>query len=368
MHQEALARLRTAMREADVEVMLVDHGEMLAWLTGYTVSETLYRACLVPLSGSPWMVLRQLDEAPCRAQSPELAVVSYPDWADPWQTVAQSLQQRGFSRAKLGADFYSYGMTVHSWQQLSRHLPTVQWRDLTGISDRLRSVKSGFELEALRQASAIADFTMQQIANEVSAGWRVRDVAALAAGYFLRQGADSGETGPIVIANGDSGFLHASGHEQRLQPGDILHVELIPKVHNYSARLMRPFVVGAISEAQRELARQLLAIQDRQIAAMRPGMQASEIDALAREALLASGLRAEFSNVSGYALGLYTRTPRPSDFSAAFHPGGQWLLEAEMVFHMYLSAQGMAFSETVRVTASGGERLTHFPRQVMALC
>ncbi|WP_244193626.1 aminopeptidase P family N-terminal domain-containing protein [Pantoea cypripedii] len=89
MRQDALTRLRAAMQQADVEVMLIDHGEMLAWLTGYTVSETLYRACLVPLSGAPWMVLRQLDEVPCRTQSPGLAVVSYPDWpipGKPWQT------------------------------------------------------------------------------------------------------------------------------------------------------------------------------------------------------------------------------------------------------------------------------------------
>jgi Xaa-Pro dipeptidase len=33
--------------------MLIDHGELLAWLTGYTVSETRYRACLVPLQDEP---------------------------------------------------------------------------------------------------------------------------------------------------------------------------------------------------------------------------------------------------------------------------------------------------------------------------
>ncbi|WP_237234707.1 M24 family metallopeptidase [Sodalis praecaptivus] len=360
-------RLRAAMEQADVEVMLIDHGEMLAWLTGYTVSETLYRACLVPLSGEPWMVLRQLDEVPCRAQSPGLEVISYADWDDPWFTVAQSLKDRGFAHARLGADYYSYGMTVYSWQQLSRHLPDVVWRDLTGISDRLRSVKSASELQSLRQAAVIADFAMRQIAVEVTAGWRVRDVAALAARHFLQQGADTGETGPIVIANGDSGFLHATGLEQRLRRGDVLHAELIPKVNHYSARLMRPLVVGEISAHRRELAQQLLRIQDRQIAAMRPGVPANEVDRLARDALLNSGLRSAVTNVTGYALGLYTRTPRPSDFSGAFHPGAKWKLETDMVFHMYISAQGLAFSETVRVTTNDAERLTTLSRQLFSL-
>ncbi|WP_312180921.1 Xaa-Pro peptidase family protein [Pantoea sp. CTOTU46764] len=367
MHAEALMRLRAAMQQNAVDIMLVDHGELLAWLTGFTVSETLYRACLVPLNGEPWMVLRQLDEAPCRAQSPTLDVESYRDEQDAWHAVAQSLISRGYQQARIGADFYSYGMTVHSWQQLSRYLTEVKWCDLTGLSDRLRSVKFPAEIAALRQAAAIADATMMAIGAEVEGGWRVRDVAALAAGEFLRLGADTGETGPIVIASGDNGFLHASGHEQRLENGDVLHVELIPKVKHYSARLMRPYIVGEISAQRAEVAAQLIAIQDQQFTAMKPGMTAHDVDAIVRDAVLSRGLRADYPNITGYALGLYTRTPRPSDFSCSFHANAQWLLEENMVFHMYISAQGLAFSETVRVTPAGAERLTNLPRQLLSL-
>ncbi|MEZ3501418.1 M24 family metallopeptidase [Pantoea sp. KPR_PJ] len=367
MIPDALSRLRAAMRQAAIDVMIVDHGELLAWLLGYTVSETLYRACLVPLNGEPWMVLRQLDEAPCRRQCPQLVVESYRDDEDPWCAVATSLARRGYRQARIGADFYSYGMTVHSWQQLSGYLPEATWQDLPALSDRLRGVKFPAELDALRQAAAIADATLHNISNHARAGWRVRDVAAMAAGDFLRLGADSGETGPIVIASGDAGFLHASGHEQRLQCGEVLHVELIPRVRHYSARLMRPLVVGEIPPARAELARQLIAIQDRQLAAIKPGVCARDIDAIAREAVLAAGVRPTYPNVTGYALGLYTRTPRPSDFSCAFHPEARWLLEEDMVFHLYISAQSLAFSETVRVTRQGAERLTHFPRRLLTL-
>ena len=36
-----------------------------------------------------------------------------------------------------------------------------------------------------------------------------------------------------------------------------------------------------------------------------------------------------------------------------------------MVFHMYASAGGIAFSETVLVTETGGERLTKSPREIL---
>ncbi|WJV61690.1 Xaa-Pro peptidase family protein [Pectobacteriaceae bacterium C52] len=363
----ALARTRAAMQLADVTLLLIDHGELLAWLTGYTVSETCYRACLVPLEGEPWMVLRQLDEAPCRALSNLNDIVTYDDHQDPYQAVADSLSQRGYGHACIGTDFNSYGMTVHNSQQLCQRLPGVHWQDMTGISDRLRSVKFTDELEALRQAAHIADDAMRAIAAQAASGWRVRDVSALAAQIFLHNGADSGETGPIVCAGGDNGFLHASGHDHHLTAGDILHVELIPTVRHYSARLMRPFLIGPPTSEHRQCAEQLIQFQNAQIAAMKPGVNASDVDALLRQAVLDAGLREHYGNVTGYALGLYTRTPRPSDFSRCFTPTANWPLEENMVFHMYVSARSLAFSESVVVTPQGGQRLSQLPRHLLLL-
>jgi hypothetical protein len=54
------------MAEAGADILLVDHAEFLAWLTGYTVSETMYRAAFLPREGEPWFVLCELDAGPCR--------------------------------------------------------------------------------------------------------------------------------------------------------------------------------------------------------------------------------------------------------------------------------------------------------------
>lgn len=46
-----VAKARAAMAEAGAELLLVDHAEFLAWLTGYAVSETMYRAAFLPREG-----------------------------------------------------------------------------------------------------------------------------------------------------------------------------------------------------------------------------------------------------------------------------------------------------------------------------
>ena len=59
--QPRVARLRALLVELDADLFLADHGELMAWLTGYTVSETMYRAALVGREEALWMVLRDLD-------------------------------------------------------------------------------------------------------------------------------------------------------------------------------------------------------------------------------------------------------------------------------------------------------------------
>jgi len=178
-------------------------------------------------------------------------------------------------------------------------------------------------------------------------------------------GADFGRTGPITVGRGWN-FLHGKLSDEPLQPGDILHLELVPKVSGYCARLMRPAVMGAPSAKLSDAATALIEIQDRQIAAMVPGAIASDVDAIMRQGAVDACLRDDYVNNTGYTLGYYfEQAPRTSDFTRLFTPDADWRLEAGMTFHMYTSAAaGIAFSETVLVTHDGPECLTKIERKL----
>jgi Xaa-Pro aminopeptidase len=365
--QEArLAAVRLAVAEAGAAAMLIDQAELLAWATGYTVSETMYRAAVVPLSGASFWVLRRLDLEPCLAATWLPEVTGFADDADPHVEVANGLMAHGLGAAALLVDSDSHGHTLHTRQRLAALLPDAHFIDRPGLSDWLRRCKSETEIALLREAAAIGDAAMEAIRAACQPGLTARAAAAIAAGEFLRRGADGGETGPILRAAGDMGFLHGARDDTPLAEGDVLHVELTPRRALYSARIMRPIVAGRDRRGIAVLVDRLVAMQDAQIAAMRPGIEARAADAVLREAALGAGLRREFTNVSGYSLGLYGRTPRASNFSHALHPGAAWRLEEGMVFHLYVSAGGAAISETVVVRETGGERLSGLPRSLLS--
>jgi Xaa-Pro dipeptidase len=363
-YAERLRAVRAAMRARGIDVLVVDESEHLAYLAGWHASGTRYHACLVPLDGDPVMALRQLDEGPFRERSWLRDAVLFTDTADPVGVVAEALVSRGFGSGRIGVEFDSHYLTVERYEALRATLPRASFVDFAGVLREIRLRKSPQEVAYLAAAARIADQAMREAIDAATAGAGERDVAIAAASAFLRLGADNGRTGPIT-AGPRSGFLHGSLGDHRLGPGDVVHLELVPSVRGYSARLMRAAVIGAPSPEVAAAARALIEIQDAQIAAMKPGVLAQDVDRICREGVLRAGLRESYDNVTGYTLGYYGSVympPRTSDFTRAFLPAAGWTLESGMVFHMYTAARGMAFSETVLVAESGPRRLTQLER------
>ncbi len=361
-----IALTRDAMRARGADVLILDESETLTWTVGYASTLSKYRACILPLEGEPIYVLRTLDVAPLLERSVVRRHVGVPDAEDPLDAVIAALRADGHAEAAIGVDLSGLALTVSRFRRLQAGLPDARWIDMEGESWRLRLVKSPAEIALLRRASGIADAAMRRVIAASGPGRTERDAAAIASAAFMELGADPAHVGPITAGRGWD-FLHGHLHDTALAPGDVLHQELVPRVNGYSARLMRPTVIGPPSEAQREVAARLVALQDRQYDAMRPGAEAAAVDAILRGPVVSEGLRPTYDNITGYTLGLYTRDGgRTSDFTRCFLPGSDWRLEAGMAFHMYTSAQGLAFSDTVLVTQAGGERLTRIERKLFS--
>lgn len=364
-YEDRLRALRREMAARPIDLLIVDETEHLAYLAGWHASGSRYHACLVPAGGDPVMVFRRLDEPAFLERSWLGERVCFADTEDPVEAVARAVAARGWAAARIGVETDSHYLTVETYEALRRALPRATLVPFPTALRELRLRKSPREVEYLRQAAGIADQAMREAVAAVGEGVSERAAASAASGAFLRLGSDTGRTGPIT-AGRRSGTLHGQLGDHRLGRGDLLHMELVPSVHGYSARLMRPTVIGPPSAEQADTAARLVAIQDEQLAAMKPGAVARDVDRVCRARVLAAGLRDDYDNYTGYTLGYYGAVlpPRTSDFTRAFLPTADWVLEPGMVFHMYTGARGMSFSETVLVTAGGAERLTRLERRL----
>lgn len=364
--QARVDRIQQRMRARGADALIVDVGEFMAYFCGYEVSLNMYRALVVPASGEPVMILRELDEAPYLELSWLSEHVTFRDWDDPVAIVADFLRRKGFAEGTIAVDLQSYALTVARYDAFKALLPKARFIDMSDELMRSTLVKSAAEIACQRKAAGIVDTVMRETIEWAREGISERDVQAFVSAGFFRHGADHGMVGPITAGTGEN-FLHGLAHNRALQRGDILHLELVPKYRGYTSRLMRSTVLGTPTGEQKATAAKLADLQDRQFAAIRPGATGRDIDAICRQGVIDAGLRRVYNNVTGYTLGFYpASTVRSSNFYRAFLPDADWQFEAGMVFHAYVSAQGLALSETILVTETGCERLTQMERKLFS--
>ncbi|MDQ0327614.1 Xaa-Pro dipeptidase [Rhodopseudomonas julia] len=364
LYAERCSAVQADLKGRGVGVAIYDEIEAVQWLTGFPGAMNIYRCLVLPAEGSPVFLIRALDAAPFRDVSWIDDVVTFCDWDEPEKVLADTLTARGFAAGTIGLDKHSYGLPVDFFEVLQARLPDAHFVDVgAAVTDR-RMIKNAAELDLLRRSAAVADKAMLSALGSAREGVILHDVVKAAYRVYLDGGADPSPVGPITVGVGVD-FLHGHLRPAPLKRGEICHVELLPKFAGYSSRMMRPVVIGRASERQAHVAERLIALQDAQFAAMKPGMIARDVDAVVRDALVEEGLRDDFTGISGYTVGFNgPATPRTSDFNRVFHPKADWELQPGMTFHMYLVADGIAFSETILITDKGAERLTRLDRKL----
>ena len=356
-YRDRLAAARRFQMDNGLDALLVDQTETLFYFTGFDLSEILYRCCIIPRDGETFVVVRQADTGAFEEHSCVDQVFGYLDWDDAIAAVAKRIAERGLVGARIGLDFSSYCMTLRRFAQLRALLPEASFVDTGNFFSDLRVRKSGSEVELMRKAAAVADAGFLAARAALGPGRSQREGIAAASAAYVLSGADTGRVGFVTSGRGWN-FFHKPIGEGPLECGDVVHFEFAPRVKGYCARMMRPVIIGAASSEQEDVARRLIEIQDRQIAAMTLGAVACDVDAICREAILTQGLRDSYPNATAYALGhVPWASPRTSDHYRRLTPDARWVLEAGMVFHVITSSRGIAFSESVLVTPGGPERL-----------
>ncbi|MGY5809103.1 M24 family metallopeptidase [Rhizobium sp. LEGMi198b] len=364
----ALAEYRTRIASIQAEIaargadlLLVDQIDHLAYLFGYLATAARYQAALIPATGEPWLIVRELDLGTFLDQSWSRSFETFADDEDSHDRVTKAIAR--FAPRKLAVEKDSNILTIERLNLIRAGNPGIEIVDFSGVIWEQRLIKSPAELAYIRHAAKVADAIVAAGARTVKPGTNDRDTLAAMYEASIRNGADNTRTAVLGRMTGEDALI-GSVKNAAWATGERVFLESTPQYRGYSARIVRPVVVGPVSAVDRDLARRLVDIQDRQIAAMVPGANGGEVDAIARNEVLRQGLKPAFTQITAYTLG-YQAVPRVSDHTRIMAPGQNWTLLPGMVFHVVLHTSELAFSETVAVTENGPERLTQLPREIL---
>lgn len=362
-YRARLTKVQAAMRERQLDLVLAFQPESVTYVTGFFTKGYLsYQLAIIPVDRDPIVVCRDVEKYyfDQTAAFPDHALWS--DGQDPNTVAIDAIRKVGGATARIGLEKHSWQLTAQRYEALQAGLPGATLVDIGHMIARFRIVKSSAEIAYQQRAARIAEITMAEALAAARAGATERDLAIAVSSAMLRAGSDRAEPGPI--ASGERALhIHGGFSDRVLRPGDTIHMEVCPHVRHYHARFMRPIKVGKATREEMSLARELLAIQDRALSEVAPGVSAAIPDRIYREGILATGKIAHYPNKTFYSIGFLLH-PITGEFLEAA-PGCDWRFEAGMTFHTYLILQGLCFSETILITADGYERLTKYPRELL---
>lgn len=363
--EEFLARvekIRARLAEEKLDALLAFLPETVTWSTGFfTRGYSSFQFAIIPLEGDPVVVCRDVEEWYLDATCVFPGRVLWTDSDDRDAVGAKAIRDALGPKARVGIELRAWPLSAGRFAALREALPETVFVDVSAMTSRLRFIKSPAEIAWQRLAAKAAEAGMAAGIAAAKEGVSERGMAADISAAMIRAGSDL--PGPGVLSSGERAFhLHGGYADRVLETGDIVQLEVTPNVRHYHARFMRPMKVGAATDEDLKAVETLIAVQDRAIAAVAPGVAATVPDAIYRDGVLGAGLRETYTNKTFYSVGLLLQPNGGEPLEA--EPTATWVFEPGMTFHTYVLARGFGMSETIAVTETGIERLTNFPRRL----
>lgn len=179
-------------------------------------------------------------------------------------------------------------------RQVREQYPLHDYQRLARLMHRLRVVKSAFEIELIRKATALTARGFDRVAKFVRPGVNEMEVEAEFAHEFIRGGGGFAY-GPIIASGPNACILHYVDNSQVCRKGHLLLLDVAASYANYRSDLTRTIPVsGRFSRRQRQIYEAVLRVLRGAIQLAVPGklpkLWQKEAEALMEKELVDLGL------------------------------------------------------------------------------
>ena len=357
-----LERAAAAAARAGLDALLLTPGPDLRYLTGYDTHQSERLTCLaVPAAGPAFLVVPRLELASAKA-SPvsgmDLDLVVWDETDDPYQAVAQRLG----SPATVGLAGQMWAMMVLRFRDA---MPGARQALAASALRALRIRKTPAEVAALAEAGAAIDRVHASVPQWLRPGRTERDAAADIASAIAAAG--HARIDFVIVGSGPNAAKpHHEPTGRVLREGDAVVVDIGGTMPSgYCSDCTRTYAIGAVPPDMARYYEVLRAAQEAACAAVRPGIPAQAVDAVARDAIVAAGHGEHFTHRTGHGIGLETHEDPyiVAGNTAELEPGMAFSVEPGI----YPGPHGARIEDIVVCTAGGYQRLNNASRDLVVV-
>ncbi len=352
-------RLLRGLRSQGVKNLLITSPYNVSYLTGFTGEDSFLWITpkeVVLLSDARYeeQIQSEVKDVELLIRAPSTTIID---------AAANALAVRDHAEIWVEAASTS----VAQWERLGSRLPNKALASGSGAVERLREIKDAYELNAIQDSIRIAERAFKATTELLEPEMSEKQIADELEFAMRRLGAESAAFKIIVGVGERSALPHGRPSNKPLRDSSFVLIDWGAKKNGYLSDLTRIVLTdkppaNKPSAKLEKMYRAVLQAQMDAIAAIKPGVLMSQIDAVARKALEKAGLEKRFTHGLGHSFGLEIHE------SVRLGKGQERPLEAGMVVTVepgvYIPGfGGVRIEDDVLVTDSGNQVLTSLAKQ-----
>jgi Xaa-Pro aminopeptidase len=305
-HAQRLEAAADLARDRGIDALLIGVGADLRYLTGYRALALERLTMLVVRPGErPTLIAPRLEALPARgaaaAAAGDIGVQTWDETDDPVLLVASLVGAAG----RVAVSDRLWAMFV---LRLQAALAGAEFQLASPVLEELRIVKDADEVALLRLAAHAADRALAAIIAGRLIGRTEADVSREIGERLVAEGHETVEFA-IVGSGPNSASPHHDPGERVIRAGEPVLFDIGGTYSGYASDITRTVWISGDpghgpDDEYRRLYDVLEAAQSAAAVAVRPGLSAERVDAIARERIATAGYGANFIHRIGHGIGL----------------------------------------------------------------
>jgi Xaa-Pro aminopeptidase len=364
IYAERVNKLKKIGRNAGINAFLINSEKNMRYFAGFSVlSLERFAGIIIPVdTRKPLLVVPRLEAEKAKECSAFEEIRSYGDSENPAILLKKIIREQKLEKAVFGVE---WTLPFKFYKMLIECSPKIRVEDASNLFSGLRSIKSAEELEKMKRAASIVADGIEVGIESIQPG-----VSELSISFEIEKTIkqSGGESVPfcLVLSGSNSALPHGETSNRKIDKKDVVLMDVGAVYEGYYADLTRTVFVGEATKIQRKIYETVLRAQEAAIKAVKPGVEAEQVDMVARKIIEDSGYRRYFTHRTGHGLGLDVHE------EPYIAPGNKTVLRRGMTFTIepgiYLPGKfGVRIEDDIAVSKDQGKLLSNLCKEILII-
>jgi Xaa-Pro dipeptidase len=373
-----IERIRKLMRASAIDALFLTQPTNVWYVAGFWEFIPIrMEAVLVPASGECVFIVSKNEFEYANKVSWMNDVRYYTEFPEPgrhqnpYDLMKDIFREKNLERAAIAIE--ESFLPVAEYRRFSQMLPQARLVDASAILAQSRMIKSAYEIDLLKKSGKVAVAAWNASLNIAKPGLREYEVAQAAREAATNTAAslftpDDVHHSPLtdgvqlIQSGARSSISHGKGSPNRLKRGDMVAMCfcMTNQFKGYRVGFSRNFVLGNATNEMINVYNLLYDAQQTVLGELKPGVTASQLDAIVRKMIHKAGYGEYIEHRLGRGVGLdiAERPDLKEGDDTVIEPGMTLAVEPAI----YITGKwGIQIEDSVHVTESGFEYLTVAP-------